>query len=224
MREGASRTAHPGETHMTALERIAYFRGRRDEVPNQELAHTLARTRDRKGIKEIAENLWHKEKSIRSDCLKVLYEIGYVDPGLITDYVEDFLKLLGDKENRMVWGAMIALATVADKRAKEIWKHIDEVKRVTNRGTVITLVWGVRTMTGVAAASAKYRKALFPVLLGYLRTCIPRDVPTHAESTLGAVTRSNRKEFLGVLERRRKVMTPSQIARLNKVIRRVENL
>jgi hypothetical protein len=209
---------------MTALERIASFRGRRDEVPNQELARALARTRDRKGIKEIAENLWHKEKSIRGDCLKVLYEIGYIEPGLIADYVEDFLKLLGDKENRMVWGAMIALANIADRRPKEIWKHIDEIKRVTNRGTVITLVWGVRTMAGVAAVNAKYRKELFPVLLRHVRTCIPRDVPTHAESMLGAVTQRNRKEFLGVLERRRKGMTPSQTARLNKVIRRVENL
>ena len=205
-----------------ALNKIAYYQERRDEVPNQELARALAKARDRAGIREITGGLWHKNKGIRSDCLKVLYEIGYLNPGLIADYVEDFLKLLNDKENRMVWGGMIALATIADRRPKEIWQQIEDVVRVTKRGTVITLVWGVRTMARVAAANPRYRKALFPVLLGYVRTCIPRDVPTHAESMLCAVTKSNSKEFLGVLEKRRKELSPSQTVRLKKVIRSVE--
>jgi len=209
---------------MAALNRIAYYQDRRDEVPNQELARTLAEAKDRKGIREIAGGLWNKNRSIRSDCLKVLYEIGYIDPGLIAAYVDDFLKLLRDKENRMVWGAMIALASIADRRPKEIWQHIEDVVRVTNRGTVITKVWGVRTMARVAAANARYRKALFPVLVGHVRTCIPRDVPTHAESMLCAVTKGNSKEFLGVLERRRKELSPSQTARLKRVTRRVEDM
>jgi hypothetical protein len=206
---------------MSALNKIAFFQNRRGEIPNQELARALAISKDRRGIQEIAENLWNKNRSIRSDCLKVLYEIGYIDPGLIADYVDGFLKLLLDKENRMVWGAMIALASIADRRPKEIWQKIEDVKCVTNRGTVITLVWGVRTMARVAAASPRYRKVLFPILLGHVRTCIPRDVPTHAESMLCAVTKSNSKEFLGVLEKRRRELSPSQTARLRKVIRRV---
>jgi len=220
-RKGASRTAHPGEAHLTTLERIAYFRGRRDEVPNQELAHALARTRDRKGIKEIAENLWHKNKRVRSDCLKVLYEIGYIEPALIAGHVDDFLKLLGDKDNRMVWGAMIALACVADKRAKEVWPQIDDIIRITDGGTVITVVWGIRTMARVAAASSRYRAKLFPVLLGYLRRCIPRDLPTHAESMRCAVGRGNRAQFLSVLSRRQEELTASQQARLRKVLKSV---
>ncbi len=207
---------------MSALNKIAFFQNRRGEIPNQELARALAISKDRRGIQEIAENLWNKNRSIRSDCLKVLYEIGYIDPGLIADYVDDFLKLLRDKENRMVWGAMIALASVADRRPKEIWQSIEDVVRVTKRGTVITLVWGVRTMARVAAATPRYRKVLFPILIGHVRTCIPRDVPTHAESMLCAVTKSNSKEFLGVLEKRRKELSPSQTARLKKVIRRIE--
>ena len=45
---------------MTALQRIAHFQDRRDEVPNQELARQLASTQDVDGICEIAENLWNK--------------------------------------------------------------------------------------------------------------------------------------------------------------------
>lgn len=52
---------------MSALDKIAFFQQRRDEEPNQALARELAATQDRLGIQVIAENLWHKHKSVRSD-------------------------------------------------------------------------------------------------------------------------------------------------------------
>ena len=105
---------------MSALQRIAYFQDRRDEVPNQELAKELAAKKDRKGIQEIAANLWNENSQIQSDCLKVLYEIGYLQPKLVAPYTGDFLKLLHSRNNRLVWGAMIALSTVADLQADAI--------------------------------------------------------------------------------------------------------
>jgi hypothetical protein len=60
-----------------------FYQNRRDEVPNQQLAKELAETENKAGIKEIAKNLQHKNKSVQSDCLKVLYEIGYLKPDLI---------------------------------------------------------------------------------------------------------------------------------------------
>ena len=105
---------------MSVLGKIAFYRNRRDEVPNQELAKELAETENREGIREITQNLWHKNKSVQSDCLKVLYEIGYLKPDLISEYVNDFLKLLKSKNNRMVWGSMIGLATIAEIKSKEI--------------------------------------------------------------------------------------------------------
>ena len=89
---------------MSVLEKIAYYRNRRDEVPNKELARELAETRNLTGINEIAKNLWHKNKSVSSDCLKVLYEVGYINPDLISEYADKFLKLLKSKINRMAWG------------------------------------------------------------------------------------------------------------------------
>jgi len=206
---------------MSALDQIAYFQNRRDEVPNQELARELAGTKNRAGIREIAANLWNKNKNIRSDCLKVLYEIGYIDPDLIADYVGDFLKLLQDKDNRVIWGAMIGLATIADRRAKEIWTQVDKVMASVEQGSLITVVWGVKTLAGVAATDKKYRKKIFPFLLAQLQTCIPRDVPMHAESILRAVDKSNQQEFLSVLEARKSQMTPAQLARLKKVVKKL---
>ena len=142
---------------MSTLEKIAFFQNRRDEVPNQLLAKELAESKNWEGIREIAENLDNINKNVRSDCLKVLYEIGYLDPALITDYGNDFLRLLRSKDNRMVWGAMIGLATIADRHAKEIWAQIDDIIRITESGTVITLVWGIRVLAKVAAGRADAR-------------------------------------------------------------------
>ena len=64
---------------MSVLNRIAHFQGRRDEIPNQDWPATWPRGRPA-GIREIAEGLWHREPNVRSDCLKVLYEIGYLRP------------------------------------------------------------------------------------------------------------------------------------------------
>jgi hypothetical protein len=205
---------------MSVLDKIAYFQNRRDEVPNQELARELAETRNRKGIREIVENLGHKNKSVRSDCLKVLYEIGYLAPELVADYCGDFLALLKSKDNRMVWGAMIALATIADLRAKEIWARVDDVIAAVENGTLITVVWGVKTLARVAAADKRYRKKISPILFAQLRNCIARDVPLHAESMVVAIDDSNRQEFLAVLASRQKELTTAQAARLGKVMKR----
>jgi hypothetical protein len=207
---------------MSVLNRIAYFQGRRDEVPNQELARDLVQRIDRGGIKEIARNLWNPNPAVQSDCLKVLYEIGYLDPELVADYAGDFLKLTMSKNNRLVWGGMIALSTIAGLRAGEIYPQVGEIERVMEQGSVITRDNGVKILAAVASASADYRQAIFPYLLNHLETCRPKDVPQHAESILFAVDSGNRTDFSRVLEARMGEMSASQATRLRKVMRKAE--
>jgi hypothetical protein len=206
---------------MPVLNRIAYYQDRRDEAPNRELARELAATRDQEGIREIADNLAHPNQSVQSDCLKVLYEIGYLAPDLIADYVAQFLALLKHKNNRMVWGGMIALATIAPLKAREIWNELDSVIDAVNYGTTITEDWGIKTLARVAAADEAYGRRIFPLLLKYLKECLPRDVPRHADSILPAVDATKREEFLALLETRRAELTGSQLLRLDKVVRRL---
>ena len=198
------------------LNKITFYQNRCDEIPNQELAKELAETENKKGIKEIAMNLKHKDKSVQSDCLKVLYEIGYLKPELIADYVHEFLALLNSKNNRMVWGAMIALATIADKKPNEIYTQLDTLTTAINTGTLITTVWGTKALAKVAAANKTYKQKIFPHLMAQLRKCIPRDVPMHAESILPAVDADNKQEFLNIIATRKPEMTPTQQARLKK--------
>src|SRR6516164_6014719 len=153
---------------MSVLDRIAFFQGRRDEVPNQELAAALVRKKDSKGIREIAAHLWHDNAQVQSDCLKVLYEIGYLDPALIVDWIGDFIKLLGSKNNRLVWGSMIALSTVAEARAAELYERRGAIQEAMERGSVITVDNGIKTLAVIAAGNPARSRTLFPCLLRHL--------------------------------------------------------
>lgn len=207
---------------MSALERIAHFQNRRDEVPNQELARDLASKKDRAGIREIAANLWNKDKNIQADCIKVLYEVGYINPGLVSEYSEDFVKLLGSKNNRLVWGGMIALATVAELKADIVFAHLAEMKQAMQTGSVITIDNGVQALARAASKSDRYNRAMFPYLLNHLKTCRPKDVPQHSEKALPAVNASNKTQFASVLKKRLSDLSGAGLRRVEKVIRQAE--
>jgi hypothetical protein len=204
---------------MSVLNKIAYFQNRRDEVPNQELARELAETKNLEGIREIAENLWNKEPNIQSDCLKVLYETGYLTPELIADYADDFLKLLKSRNNRMVWGAMIALAAIASLKADELYPHIEEIKKTMENGSVITVDNGVKVLTAIAASKEEYAQEIFPYLLDHLANCRIQDVARYAETILPAIDSGNKNKFVAILENRMEDMSDAQLARVKKVLK-----
>lgn len=209
---------------MSILEKLATSRGERSEVPNQKLARELAQKKDAAGIRELAENLWNKNGNIASDCIKTLYEIGYLQPELIAPYVNDFLKLIKSRENRLVWGGMLALSTIAGLKADEIFDQVELVKKVTKEGSVITCDNGIKTLAIVAGKKEEYNKAIFPFLIEHLQTCRSKEVPQHAESSLAAVSSANKQAFIDTLTQRLDGLTSPQAARVRKVMRAAESL
>jgi hypothetical protein len=209
---------------MSVLNRLASSLGRRDEVPNQELARDLAAKKNRAGIREIVENLWNKDKKIQTDCIKVLYEVGYTEPGQIADYVDEFVKLLRSKNNRLVWGGMTALAEAARANPEGVFRHLTEIRKAMDTGSVITVDNAVRTLAITASAKVEYNKAIFPYLLKHLQTCRPKEVPQHSEKTLPAVNASNKAMFITVLEKRIEDLSGSGLTRVKKVIKQAASL
>lgn len=203
---------------MTVLTRLASAQNQRDEVPNQELAHDLAAKKDKAAIREIAENLWNKDKNIQADCIKVLYEIGYLDPKLIAAFVDDFVKLLRSKNNRLVWGGMVALAEAAKSNPDAVFGHLDSVKKAKETGSVITVDNAISALANTAA-NTKYGEEIFPYLLKHLSKCRPKEVPQHSERTLPAVHSGNKDDFIKVLEKRMEDLNGGGLARVKKVIK-----
>jgi hypothetical protein len=206
---------------MSVLDQIAHFQNRRDEVPNQELAHKLAETGNTAGIREIAENLWNKDKRIQADCIKVLYEVGYLAPELVVPYAGDFLKLLRSRNNRLVWGGMIALSTVANLAAETLFTEQDEIYKAMQRGSVITVDAGVLALAKLASTSQDRRRELLPRLFDHLKNCRPKDVAQHSEKVAPAVNGEHAEEFIAVLESRMEDLSETQARRIKKVITQV---
>jgi hypothetical protein len=207
---------------MTYIEKIAYHLGRRDEVPNQELAALLAEEENHQGIDEIASYLYDKNKSIQSDCLKVLYEIGYITPQLITKYADTFIKLLDSKTNRMVWGAMIALATIAEHVPEEIWPHSEKIKELIETGSVITNVWGVKTLINLSKTGEPYYSELVDDLLRLQKECRNVDFAKRAEDMWVVMQPAHKTSYREILVERKPSLSKSAQARLGRVIAKLE--
>jgi hypothetical protein len=208
---------------MSALDRIAHFENRRDEAPNCKLARVLATKKDRRGVREIAKNLWNQDKAIQADCIKVLYEVGYLEPALIAEHAEEFIKLLKSRNNRLVWGGMIALGTVADLKPDIVFAHLSDIRKAMDKGSVITVDNGVQALARAASKRDEYRRAIFPHLIKHLKICRPKDVAQHSEKSLPAVNSSNKKDFIAVLEARLEELSGSARARVSKVIKEAGN-
>lgn len=207
---------------MSVLDKLACRLGRRDEVPNQELARELASREDGPGVRELTEALFHEDQALRSDAIKALYEIGYLKPQLISPYVEDFLHLLSSQNNRMVWGAMIALSCLAPIKPVAVHEGLDRILRAMQHGSVITKDAGVRLLVGLATAREEYARRLLPILVEQLETCRPKDLARRAEEIVSPLAERYGVRLRPALEKRAGDVSPAQQARFNKVRKLLE--
>ena len=124
----------------------------------------------------------------------------------------------------MVWGAMTALAEIAKVNPDFIFKHLDEIRKAKEAGSVITIDNSISALAHTAAANENYNEAIFPYLLKHLSTCRPKEVPQHAERTLPAVNESNKGQFIKALKKRNDDLSGAAFTRLAKIIRIAEKI
>lgn len=206
---------------MSVVDLIASSQGRRDDAPNKALAKMLVANQDADGIGELVGNLSNPDKAVQSDCIKVLYEVGYLAPDLIAPFWDIFLDLLSSKNNRLVWGSMIALDAISAVKTDELFASHEVITKTVKTGSVITQDAGIRALSQIAGAREDYREEILPFLLGFLQTCRPKDLPRHAEGMLPAIDSQHAALFLALLSRRRSDLTDHQAARLQKVMNNV---
>ena len=204
---------------MSIYSKLASAQGRRDEEPNKELGRELVKSGDRAAIEEIAKGLWQEEKAIRTDCIAVLEEIGQIEPALISPYVEDFIKLLESKQNRLVWQAMINLALIAELCPVEIYNALETIKSAMEKGSVITVDNGVKVLARTAASNQEYQDEITPYLLDIIRTCRAKSVPQYAESIQMAIPAKIEPVFLEILVSRLPEMSTAQQKRIKKLLK-----
>jgi hypothetical protein len=205
---------------MSVLSRLAVSLNRRDEVPNQELARLLAEKKDLKGIKEIVDNLHNKNKNIQSDCIKVLDELGEIDPSLVAPYAPELLALLDHKNNRMQWGAMAALDAITNENPALIFKNLTKILTAAEKGSVITKDRCMSILIKLCATK-KYSEPAFSLLFEQLFKSLPNQLPMYAENISPVVNGQVRGQFIKILSLRLPdIEKESGKKRLEKIIRK----
>ena len=206
---------------MSIIPKLATSLNRRDEVSNQELAAEIVKRKDTRAVDELIENLGNKNKGIRYDCIKVLYEIGYVEPKLIAGHMAAFLTLLTSKDNRLQWGAMTALGCVANEKPADIFAALPKVIDAADRGSVITRDHCVNILISLSSID-KYADKTFPLLLEQMLTCPTNQLPMYAERALPIVNDTNKERFIGVLSSRfESFEKESMRKRIEKIIKKL---
>ena len=206
---------------MSILGQLATSLGRRDEVPNQELAKKIAGKNDKLAVKELVHHLSDKSKDIQHDCIKVLYEIGEQKPSLISGYTKEFVALLESKNNRMQWGAMSALDAITLEDPKTIYVSLGKIIASADKGSVITNDRCVNILVKLCGIKG-YSEEVFPLLVERILVSPPNQMPTYAEKTMPFVTTENKTFFLKTLTSRLSdIETDTKRRRVEKIIKKL---
>ena len=186
---------------MSIIPKLASSLDRRDEVPNQELAKQIATKKDKKAVQELVDNINNKSKDIQNDCIKVLYEIGEINPSLIGDYAKEFIALLDHKNNRLQWGAMTAINTITLENPKVIYASLVKIITAADRGSVITKDYGVNILIKLCSLK-QYADNAFSLLIEQLLSSPTNQLPMYAEKAMPIITDKNKLLFIKTLTSR----------------------
>ncbi len=208
---------------MTVIQKIASSLNRRDEEPNQALAEEIVKNKDREAIKELVDHLTGSSRDIQNDCIKVLYEAGKKEPELIAPYIPVFTSLLKNKNNRLQWGAMTALAAIVPGQPNAVAAVLPGIIEAANSGSVITKDNCVKILIGLCAFK-KHLENAFALLIAQLENSPSNQLPMYAEQAMPIVTAGNKALFIKTLTARLKdIEKETKRTRVEKVIRKLGN-
>lgn len=206
---------------MSALSQLATSLGRADEQPNIALAESIAAEKNTGAIRELVDLLNGKDKALKSDALKALYEVGYRSPELIAPFVAQFKNLLTSPDNRLVWGAMCAIDGISTVKPEAVYMMLPQIMQAVDKGTVITRDHAVKTMVKLAAEE-RFAKTTLPLLFEQLRTCPVNQLPMYAELVATVVKDRNAQETAAILQERLVLVDQApKRKRIEKVLKRL---
>ncbi|RFS15065.1 hypothetical protein [Emticicia sp. C21] len=207
---------------MSIIDKLATSLNRRDEVPNQELAKELVETENKEAVAELIQNLSNKNKDIQSDCIKVLYEIGEAKPQLIAPYASNFVELLDSRNNRLQWGAMTALNTIASASPATVFGAVAKLAAVADKGSVITRDNYVSILTKLCSV-ADYSNDAFDLLHEQFLISPTNQLPMYAENAAGVIDEAHKNVFIKTLiARLSEFDKESKRKRVEKVLKKLQ--
>ena len=183
---------------MSVIAKLASSVNRRDEAPNLELAKQIAKKKDKKAVGELVNNLNNKSKRVQNDCIKVLYEIGAINPSLISGYAIEFIALLDSKNNRLQWGVMTAINSITLENPKPIYEALAKIVDAADKGSVITRDYGVNILINLCSLR-RYSENAFHLLMEQIMNSPTNQLPMYAERAAPVINENYKKIFVKTL-------------------------
>jgi hypothetical protein len=206
----------------TILDHLACALGRADEQPNIDLAIKISKTGNKSQVAELIKCLENKKTAIRSDAIKVLYEIGERKSALIIPYLDKFMEALRHKDNRMRWGAMSALSAISKANPEALGPHMVTIVDSMDEGSVITRDRGVYILCDLAKVK-KYHKDCMELLLEQIEHAPVNQMAMYAEKTAEVLSTPYKSRLIQTISRRKYVFAiPTKAKRLEKLLRSLE--
>ncbi len=206
---------------MSILNRLSSAIGATGNQNEIELAKEIAETENHDYVRELIDNLKNKDKKVQSECIKALYETGYIKPELIAGFPAEFLSLLSSKNNRLVWGGMIALMTISHLAHKEIFASLELISTTIEKGSVITIDAGIGILANLNVHT-EYTNAVEPLLTEQLWKCPIKQLPQYMEKCLVCIREENKSIYADIISKRLpECERESQAKRLNKLLKKI---
>ena len=151
----------------------------------------------------------------------MLYEIGEINPSLVSEYIKDFIELMSHKNNRMIWGTLHALDAIALEKPKEIYSHLTKIIKAADEGSVITRDHAVNIIIKLCSFK-QYFNNCFSLYIEQLKKSPENQFPTYAENAVHLINEKNKIIFLKVLSSRLDgIETPTKKRRVEKLIKKL---
>lgn len=196
---------------------------RRDEKVNIELAVLISTANDSKSVSKLFELLNNSKKEIQYDCIKTIYEIGARNPELISPHLNELLPYLKSKNNRLVWGAMTSISSVASMIPTKIFPVLPEIIDGSERGSVIAKDHAMKILRTLAEVK-KYQNEIIPLMLEQLKLAPDNQFPSYALLISEVIDKLNSNHFVQIISVRIKTIeTESKIKTLNKILKSLSN-
>jgi len=206
---------------MSIVSKLSSALGNKDQAANIAAAQRIAADEDTHAVGELIHHLEDKQKVVRYDCIKTLYEVAYLKPGLVAEYAETFIGLLRSKDNRMQWGSMTVLSAVAPIRGELLFERLDMIADAAVKGSVITMDHCINILVSLSNRK-DYQPVTFPVLLSLLQSAPDNQAPSYAEKILPVINAAFKEPFIRILEEKEKIISPeSKKKRIAKVLQKL---
>ena len=203
---------------------LSSSQGRRDENLNILLAQRIVDNNDQKGMKELIFLINQKDKKVASDAIKVLYEIGYRNPKILVKWLPDLIPFLENKNNRLQWGAMTTISTLAHDYPEKIHSFLPQILSAMENGSVISKDHGVKILASLTSIN-KHRSDILTLLMEFIQTAPVNQFPTYATTAAYIVKTKDENILLKeiILTRYEEfTLYPAKEKKLDKVLKSLE--